>query len=134
MGLLDLTTDLKSLRYGKDRIGGGSSEEPFITTSVNSTPGDTGGPDFLLRANALQHAEDDTSRIFQYLISNVSNSTIKIEKNNGFKKYLCVFRRESSAQILKINSGTRSHTCSCRVMTYLKKLEIQKSFHNLSDT
>lgn len=69
MGLLDLTTDLKSLRYGKDRIGGGSSEEPFITTSVNSTPGDTGGPDFLLRANALQHAEDDTSRIFQYLKS-----------------------------------------------------------------
>jgi len=69
MGLLDLTTDLKSLRYGKDRIGGGSSKEPFITTSIDSTPGDTGGPDFLLRANALQHAEDDTSRIFQYLKS-----------------------------------------------------------------
>jgi len=69
MGLLDLTTDLKSLRYGKDRRDGGSSGEPFITTSVNSTPGDTGGPDFLLRANALQHAEDDTSRIFQYLKS-----------------------------------------------------------------
>tara|TARA_R110001592_G_scaffold90727_1_gene266412 strand:- start:4824 stop:6710 length:1887 start_codon:yes stop_codon:yes gene_type:complete len=69
MGLLDFTTDLKSLRYGKDRIGGGSSKEPFITTPIDSTPGDTGGPDFLLRANALQHAEDDTSRIFQYLKS-----------------------------------------------------------------
>ena len=69
MGLLDITTDLKSLRYGKDRTGGGSSKEPFITTPIDSTPGDTGGPDFLLRANALQHAEDDTSRIFQYLKS-----------------------------------------------------------------
>jgi len=69
MGLLDLTTDLKSLRYGRDRIGGGDSREPFITKSIDSTPGDTGGPDFLLRANTLQHVGDDLSRMGQFLIS-----------------------------------------------------------------
>lgn len=69
MALLDLTTDLKSLRYGRDRIGGGDSREPFITKSIDSTPGDTGGPDFLLRANSLQHVGDDTSRMFDFLKS-----------------------------------------------------------------
>lgn len=69
MGLLDLNTDLKSLRYGRDRVGGGSSKEPFITQSIDSTPGDTGGPDFLLRANSLQSSLTDSSRMFDYLIS-----------------------------------------------------------------
>lgn len=69
MALINLTTDLKSLRYGKDRVGGGDSREPFITKSVNSTPGDTGGPDFLLRANTLQHVGDDLSRMGKFMIS-----------------------------------------------------------------
>ena len=69
MALLDLTTDLKSLRHGKDRIGGGSSKEPFVTDSVNSTPGDTGGPDFLLRANTLSRTGDDLSRIGQFMLT-----------------------------------------------------------------
>ena len=69
MALLNLTTDLKSLRYGKDRVGGGDSREPFITKSINSTPGDTGGPDFLLRANTLQHVGDDLSRMGKFMIS-----------------------------------------------------------------
>ena len=69
MALIDLTTDLKSLRYGKDRVGGGSSKEPFVTDSINSSPGDTGGPDFLLRANTLQHVGDDLSRMGKFMIS-----------------------------------------------------------------
>ena len=69
MGLLNLKTDLKSLRYGRDRIGGGNSIEPFITKSVDSTPGDTGGPDFLLRANTLQHTADDLARMSKFLTS-----------------------------------------------------------------
>ena len=69
MGLLDLTTDLKSLRYGKDRVGGGDSKEPFITKSIDSSPGDTGGPDFLLRANTLSRTGDDLSRLGKFFIS-----------------------------------------------------------------
>ena len=34
MPLINLTTDLKSLRYGSDRPGGGNSGEPFIVTPI----------------------------------------------------------------------------------------------------
>ena len=94
MALKDLTTDLKSLRFGKDRIGGGSSREPFNTNSINGTPGDTGGPDFLLRANTLQRTGEDLSRIGQFMISpkglqfaakqNVlSRTAIKLQRSTG---------------------------------------------------
>jgi hypothetical protein len=36
MGLLDLKTDLKSLKYGKDRPGGGDSGQPYIQSDINS--------------------------------------------------------------------------------------------------
>ena len=69
MALRDLQTNLKSLRYGKDTIGGGKSKEPYITTSINTTPGDTGGPDFTLRANTLQHVGRDTERLTKFMFS-----------------------------------------------------------------
>ena len=69
MGLVDLTTDLKSLRYGQDRVGGGSSKEPFVTKPVDGTPGDTGGPDFLLRANTLENVGNDLERLGKYFLS-----------------------------------------------------------------
>ena len=36
MGLLELKTDLKSLKYGHDRAGGGSSGQPYIQTNINT--------------------------------------------------------------------------------------------------
>jgi hypothetical protein len=39
MPLLNLQTDLKSLKYGQDQPGGGSSGQPFITTNVNDPHG-----------------------------------------------------------------------------------------------
>jgi len=70
MGLVDLTTDLKSLRYGKDRIGGGSSGQPYIKTDIPdsfSDVGKTGGPDVLLRGGTLTpgRAARDVSRLTQ---------------------------------------------------------------------
>ena len=70
MGLIDLKTDLKSLRYGKDRIGGGSSNQPYIKSEIPSKEGDlgsTGGPDFLLRGGLLTPGKiaNDTSRLTQ---------------------------------------------------------------------
>jgi hypothetical protein len=35
MALLDLKTDLKSLKYGQDRPDGGSSNQPYIKTDIN---------------------------------------------------------------------------------------------------
>ena len=69
MALRDLQTNLKSLRYGKDTVGGGTSNEPYITTSIDTAPGDTGGPDFTLRANTLQHVGRDIKRMSKFLFS-----------------------------------------------------------------
>ena len=70
MGLVDLRTDLKSLRFGKDRVGGGSSGQPYKTRPIpDSLSGTdvTGGPDFLLRGGtlALRNSVRDMSRLTQ---------------------------------------------------------------------
>jgi len=36
MPLLDLKTNLKSLKYGQDQPGGGDSRQPYITTDINT--------------------------------------------------------------------------------------------------
>jgi len=70
--LLDLTTDLKSLRFGRDKQGGGSSNQPYIVTPIPE--GDTTGAselygDFLLRGGALRPTlvARNTSRLIQFL-------------------------------------------------------------------
>lgn len=70
MGLVDLKTDLKSLRYGKDRVGGGSSNQPYIKSSLPSSTSQldkSGGVDFLLRGGTLTPSRiiEDTSRLSQ---------------------------------------------------------------------
>jgi len=73
MGLLiklqDGDTQLKSLKFGKDRPGGGDSGQPFIKTSI---PVDSEGPqsfnDFILRGGikAPLDAAEDTVRLSKY--------------------------------------------------------------------
>ena len=90
MGLVDLQTDLTSLRYGKDTVGGGWSGQPYI---VKTPPNDlediskTGGPDFLLRGGTLfpGQAIDDVSRLtkmFFDLGSTPINGPLFIAKQN----------------------------------------------------
>ena len=70
MGLVDLSTNLKSLRFGKDRVGGGDSGQPYIQKEIPDSLSDvgflsTGGPDFLLRGGILvpNRVIDDVSRL-----------------------------------------------------------------------
>ena len=73
MPLIDLKTDLKSLKFGKDRPGGGSSNQPYIQKAIPegdpSNIFNTGGPDFLLRGGVMApiRAANDTSRLAQML-------------------------------------------------------------------
>jgi hypothetical protein len=72
MAIVDLKTNLKSLRYGKDRPFGGSSNQPYITRDIevsDSEVGRTGGPDFLLRGGTLipRRVANDVSRMTQML-------------------------------------------------------------------
>jgi hypothetical protein len=70
MGLVKMTTNLKSLRYGKDTLGGGNSNQPYIKSTIPdniSDVGRTGGPDFLLRGGTLlpKIIANDVSRMTQ---------------------------------------------------------------------
>jgi hypothetical protein len=71
-GLLTYKTDLKSLKFGKDRLGGGSSNQPYIKSKIPSNedtiPGNLGDRDFLLRGGigAPLDALDDVVRLGKY--------------------------------------------------------------------
>lgn len=74
MGLIDLKTDLKALKYGKDRIGGGSSNQPFVQKPIPdsfSAVGNTGGLDVLTRGGtlAIGRTADDVSRLTKLLLT-----------------------------------------------------------------
>lgn len=81
MALINLKTDLKSLKYGFDRRGGGSSKEPFITKTIpeGETPGAT--QDVLLRQGALAAGIDDTSRLTKLLFSTTKGLTFTANQN-----------------------------------------------------
>ena len=56
MPLVDLKTNLKSLRYGNDQPFGGSSGQPYVTSSIPENPDQIGNPqgiDYLLRNGSL---------------------------------------------------------------------------------
>jgi hypothetical protein len=62
-------TQLKSLKFGSDRLGGGDSGQPYIQTSVDTEPGQDAGTDFLLRGgiNAPADALTDVKRLTKYM-------------------------------------------------------------------
>ena len=76
MPLLDLKTDLKSLKYGQDQPGGGSSGQPYIKTDINTVDSGlnrlrfTKFDDGLIRGGAVGAANAaivDTLRIGKFL-------------------------------------------------------------------
>ena len=81
MPLVNLRTNLTSLRYGKDTIGGGNSGQPYIKTPIPSGfsgLGNTGGPDFLLRGGSLipRLIVQDVSRLTKMFFNTKSASGI----------------------------------------------------------
>lgn len=70
MPLINLTTNLKSLRYGSDRRDQGSSNQPYVTTSIPNGEGPGfGDADFLLRGGSLLPGAvvRDVSRLTQMM-------------------------------------------------------------------
>ena len=89
MPLIEFKTSLKSLKFGKDRPYGGSSNQPYIQTSIpegeNSGVFQTGGPDFILRGGILApiSAAKDVSRLTQMFFDLKSpNGSLFIAKQN----------------------------------------------------
>jgi len=72
MGLIDLKTNLKSIKYGHDRPGGGNSGQPYIQTNINRPGANLIGnfDDGLVRggiAGAAKASVVDTIRIGKFL-------------------------------------------------------------------
>ena len=71
MPLIDLQTDLKSLRFGRDRFGNGSSNQPYIITPIpeayNAAPESIG--DYILRGGSLRLKTvlEGESRLLKFL-------------------------------------------------------------------
>ena len=86
MGLIDLKTDLKSLRYGKDTIGGGYSGQPYIQTPIPDSFNDLGAnEDFVLRGgvNDIGDAATDVRRLTKMFFDLKSpNGVLFIAKQN----------------------------------------------------
>ena len=81
MPLVDLKTNLKSLRYGNDQRGGGNSGQPYITTDIPDQLSDINLPqgiDTFLRNGRLygQSANDDFDRIKAFLNSPLGENWI----------------------------------------------------------
>lgn len=75
MALVDLKTNLKSLRFGNDRPGGGSSNQPYITKNIPDGIGSNSGIDFIVRGGilkAVDAAVEDGSRLTQLLFDTKS--------------------------------------------------------------
>lgn len=71
MGLIDLKTNLKDLKFGNDRIYGGSSNQPYIQTPIPDQVEDRAlSYDFILRGgvNAVQDSLIDVKRLGKYFI------------------------------------------------------------------
>jgi hypothetical protein len=69
-GLLTLHTDLKSLKYGHDRPGGGDSGQPYITTDINTADTRIPFDDGFMRygiVGATKASETDRLRISKFL-------------------------------------------------------------------
>lgn len=73
MSLLDLKTNLKSLKFGGDRFDGGSSNQPFIQTSIPDTNSDpsVNQPDFLLRQETIKNSLVDVERLGKWFATSV---------------------------------------------------------------
>ena len=80
MPLIDLKTDLKSLKFGKDRLGGGNSGQPYITSPIPEETNNLGilGNDFLLRGgiNAVSDSSKDVLRLGKMFLDTKSPSGI----------------------------------------------------------
>jgi hypothetical protein len=91
MGLLSLQTNLKSLKYSKDRPGGGSSNQPYIITDIPSGLSTLSNydNDFILRGGILagSRTAQDVSRLTQMFVDTKSpNGLLFTIKQNALTR------------------------------------------------
>ena len=91
MGLIDLKTNLRTLKYGKDRAGGTSSNEPYIRTPIpgyyESSPLTYLGGDVFGRQGSISAALQDASRLAKFFTDGKSpKGPLFLLKQNALEK------------------------------------------------
>jgi hypothetical protein len=89
MPLIDLTTDLKSLKYGQDRPGGGNSGQPYIQNDINNPKDILGFDDGLVRGGivgATKASLKDSIRIGKWLKDLYSRGPLWAIKQLGLQR------------------------------------------------
>jgi hypothetical protein len=80
MALINLKTNLKSLKFGNDQFDGGSSNQPYIQTPIPENTGEYGflDSDFILRggSKAVTDSLIDVKRLGKYFIDTKNPSGI----------------------------------------------------------
>ncbi len=105
MGLLDHPqSDLTKLKYGKDRAGGGSSNQPYIQTPLTLNlppPLEFLGNDFLLRggAGAPLDAAEDVIRLTKYFTDTKSPSGLLFIAKQNLLSRLAVRTQASNGLV-----------------------------------
>ena len=114
MPLVDLKTNLKSLKYGRDRLNGGSSGEPFVTKDIVgpfSGLHRTGGSDLLIRGGFLlgDRITDDVVRLGKYFASTEGvlwATTQNVLSETGVRIYGGYPTLTQTANSFRLNDGT----------------------------
>jgi hypothetical protein len=114
MPLVNLQTDLKSLKFGKDKPGGGSSKQPYIQTPI---PGNNdelpekklNATDFLLRGGieAASDSATDVIRLTKYFTDFKSASgALFIAKQNSLSSIAVRTQASGNGTDMGLNEGT----------------------------
>lgn len=88
MPLIDLQTNLKSLKYGSDRQGGGDSGLPYIKKDINTANLGSKFDDGLIRGGVISAAVAsaiDTARIAKFLYADQPRGVLFIAKQVGLQ-------------------------------------------------
>ena len=102
-------TKFRSMKYGADRLNGGSSNQPYIQTPIfNKSPG-TGGPDFLIRGGTLLpgRVANDVSRLTQMFVDTKSlNGILFVAKQEmlGLSEVNVNAEKDNINSLLSINN------------------------------
>jgi hypothetical protein len=109
MPLVNLTTNLKSLRYGGDRRGQGSSNQPYVTTPIPNGEGPgLDDVDFILRGGSLSTGAvaKDISRLTQMMFDlKTPNGLLFSVKQNLLSRSGVNIKAQSKINKLALNNG-----------------------------
>ena len=114
MPLVNLQTDLKSLKFGKDKPGGGSSKQPYIQTPI---PGNNeelpekklNATDFLLRGGVESASDSSTDviRLTKYFTDFKSASgALFVAKQNSLSSIAVRTQASGNGTGMGLNEGT----------------------------